>query len=34
MDITVPEVIKKEFRKNIADGNEIYNDKWVNYNSV
>ena len=34
MDITVPEVIKEEFRKNIADGNEIYNDKWVNYNSV
>jgi len=30
MDITVPEVIKKEFRKNIADGNEIYNDKvWL-----
>jgi len=30
MDINVPQVIKEEFRKNIADGNEKYNDKvWL-----
>jgi len=30
MGENVPEVIKEEFRKNIADGNEIYNEKvWL-----
>ena len=29
----VPEVIKEEFRKNLADGNEKYNEKWA-LNSV
>ena len=27
MGENVPEVIKEEFRKNLADGNEIYNEK-------
>ena len=29
MSPNVPEVIKEEFRKNLADGNEKYNDKWA-----
>ena len=33
MSPDVPEVIKEEFRKNLADGNEKYNEKWA-LNSV